>query len=150
MGRDNGAPCLTTRTTGMALSVLAEVGRLLETLAETGETGAIDLRSLPLTEADRDQLETLLGHGEVSIELELAGRSEIWETAYPGAWWIRHRGAADRVASEEIAICPIPEILSAHPADIAAGAQRLQQDLAEQNSSAPPEQTETTTEATHG
>ncbi|NNK31950.1 MAG: hydrogenase expression/formation protein [Xanthomonadales bacterium] len=150
MGRDNGAPCQTTRTTGMALSVLAEVGRLLEILADTGETGAIDLRSLPLTEADREQLEELLGRGEVSVELDLAGRSEIWETAYPGAWWIRHRGAADRIASEEISVCPIPEILAAHPSDIADAARRLRQDIAAQNSSAPPEQPETTTEATHG
>lgn len=113
----------------MAWSVLAEVGRMLEALAARGEAGAIDLRSLPLTDADRAQLESLLGRGEVRAELDLAGRSEVWETAYPGAWWIRHLGAGGRVATETIAICLAPDILAAHPADVQAGARRLLHDL---------------------
>ena len=109
----------------MAFAVLAEVGRLLAALADSGATGAIDLRSLPLTAADRQQLEALLGRGEVRAELDLAGRSELWETAYPGAWWIRHLGVDGRVAAEVIAVCPVPDILATHPADIQAGARRL-------------------------
>ena len=62
--------------------------------------------------------------------LELAGPSEIWETAYTGVWWVRHQGAGDRVATEEIAITRIPEILRAHPDDIDAAAARLHEDLA--------------------
>jgi hydrogenase-1 operon protein HyaF len=127
--RDRRDSCLDVRSTGMALSVLAEIGRLLEVLAATGQPGSIDLRSLPLTGADRAQLETLLGRGEVRVELALAGKSEIWETAYSGAWWVRHRGAADRIASEEIAVCGVPDILKAHPADIQAAAQRLRRQL---------------------
>jgi hydrogenase-1 operon protein HyaF len=126
--RDAGS-CIDGRTTGMAWSVLAEVGRLLEALAASGATASIDLRSLPLTDADRAQLETLLGHGEVQVALELAGGSEAWETGYPGVWWIRHRGAGNRIASEEIAVCPIPEILKTHPADIEVAARRLRRDL---------------------
>ena len=125
----HGAPCQTSQVTGMAQSVLAEVARLLEALAADGETGSIDLRSLPLTEADRQQLEESLGRGEVVAELELAGRSSVWETAYAGAWWIRHRGAGDKISSEEIAVCPIPDILITHPADIASAALRIKQDL---------------------
>jgi len=41
MPRDAQASCLDSTITGMALSVLAEVGRLLESLASTGEPGAI-------------------------------------------------------------------------------------------------------------
>lgn len=129
MRRDNAAPCMSLRSTGMALSVLAEIQQMLQALADTGQTGAIDLRSLPLSDADRSQLQELLGRGEVRAELDLAGRSEVWETAYPGAWWIRHLGAGDRVASEEIAVCPAPEILSAHPDDVRAAARRLRLDL---------------------
>lgn len=128
-----GAPCLDGRSTGMALAVLAEISRLLAALADSGATGAIDLRSLPLTAADREQLETLLGRGEVRAELDLAGRSEVWETAYPGAWWVRHLGADERVASEVIAVCPVPDILAAHPADIRAGARRLSRNLEQQH-----------------
>ena len=123
----------------MALAVLAEIGRLLTALADSGATGAIDLRSLPLTAADRDQLATLLGRGEVRAELDLAGRSEVWESAYPGAWWIRHLGADGRTTSEVIAVCPAPEILAAHAVDIRAGAVRLSRFLEQQGSSRPAE-----------
>ena len=122
---ERGASCLDGRATGMAGSVLHEVLRLLNALAEDDSTGAIDLRSLPLTAADRTELETLLGRGEVHAELNLAGRSEVRETAYPGVWWIRHLGADERVAAELIAVCPVPDILLAHPEDVRAGARRL-------------------------
>lgn len=123
------APCQTEKVTGMARSLLTEVSRMLAALAANGTTSSIDLRSLPLTDADREQLESALGCGEVVAELELAGRSTIWETRYPGAWWIRHRGAGDKVSSEEIAVCPVPEILVSHPDDVAAAAERLRAEL---------------------
>jgi hydrogenase-1 operon protein HyaF len=129
VSRGNATACLDGQTTGMARSVLSEIGTLLERLARCGEENAIDLRSLPLTEADRAQLEALLGRGEVRAELEVAGESEVWETAYPGAWWIRHRGAGGRIASEEIAICRIPAILVTHPVDIEAAAARIRDEL---------------------
>lgn len=123
------APCQTENVTGMARSILSEISKLLQALAASESTGSIDLRSLPLTEADRRQLEEALGRGEVSLDLELAGRSSIWETGYPGVWWIRHRGAQDKVSSEEIAVCRVPDILKSHPADVSAAALRLQQEL---------------------
>lgn len=138
----SGAPCQTENTTGMAHSILAEVARMLDSLASDGTTGSIDLRSLPLTEADRQQLEELLGRGEVVAELELAGRSSVWETAYAGAWWVRHRGAGDKISSEEITVCPIPDILVTHPADIKAAALRIKQEILENHPSQ--------AEATHG
>ena len=129
MARDSDAPCLSDRATGMALSVLAEIGRMLEALSESGQAGAIDLRSLPLSDVDRAQLEEVLGRGEVRAELELAGNSEVWETTYPGVWWIRHRGAGDKIATEEISVCAVPEILITHPVDIKAAAGRLREEL---------------------
>jgi len=147
---DRAGSCLDGRSTGMAWSVLAEVGRLLETLAASGQPGSIDLRSLPLTDADRAELETLLGQGEVRVELDLAGRSEVWETGYAGAWWIRHRGAGERLAAEEIAVCAVPEILKTHPADIETAARRLRRDLQEIRSAAAAEPSETQLETSHG
>ena len=129
MARDSAAPCLSDRATGMALSVLAEIGRMLEALSESGQAGAIDLRSLPLSDVDRAQLEEVLGRGEVRAELDIAGESEVWETTYPGVWWIRHRGAGDKIATEEISVCAIPEILITHPVDIKAAAGRLREEL---------------------
>ena len=129
MARDSAAPCLSDRATGMALSVLAEIGRMLEALSESGQAGAIDLRSLPLSDVDRAQLEEVLGRGEVRAELDIAGESEVWETTYPGVWWIRHRGADNKIATEEISVCAIPEILMTHPVDIKAAAGRLREEL---------------------
>lgn len=113
----------------MARSVLTEIGTLLRTLSESGQAGSIDLRSLPLSDADRAELEEALGRGEVRAELDIAGDSEVWETRYPGVWWIRHRGAGGKISSEEIAVCRVPEILITHPVDIEAAAGRLHQEL---------------------
>lgn len=135
MNQPTGAPCQTGQVTGMALSIMAEVARMLEALVTTGETGSIDLRSLPLTDADRDQLEELMGRGEVQAELEVSGDSAVWETSYPGAWWVRHRGAGGKISSEEISICPVPAIFSAHPADIEAAAKRIKRTITELNPS---------------
>jgi hydrogenase-1 operon protein HyaF len=135
MNQPAGAHCQTGLVTGMALSIMAEIARMLEALADKGESGSIDLRSLPLTNADRDQLEELMGRGEVKAELEVSGDSTVWETSYPGAWWIRHRGAGGKISSEEISICAVPAILSAHPADIEAAANRIKNAIAELNPS---------------
>lgn len=111
-------------------SVLREIARGLEALASTGETNAIDLRSLPLTEADREALEMRLGHGEIAVALDLAGASEAWETRYSGVWWIRHFDAADKIAAERIEITTLPDILLTHGADITAASSRLRDELA--------------------
>ena len=136
------APCQTEMNTGMAHAVLTEVARMLEALAQKGEHSSIDLRSLPLTEADRGELELLLGRGEVQAELDVSGRSEIWETAYSGAWWIRHRGEGDAISSEEIAVCRRFLEVELASLDIESAAQRIQKDILENKPSNP--------EATHG
>ena len=135
MNQPAGAHCQTSLVTGMALSIMAEVARMLQALANKGKTGSIDLRSLPLTDADREQLEELMGRGEVKAALEVSGDSTVWETSYPGAWWIRHHGAGGKISSEEISICSVPAILAAHPADIEAAANRIKNAIAELNPS---------------
>jgi len=127
--RDAQAPCLTTSSTGMAWSILSEIAQRLQRLAQSGEPSSIDLRSLPMTQADRDQLQELLGRGEVSARLDIAGPSDIWETAYAGVWWIRHMGAGERIATEEIAVTRIPEIFLSDLNDVNLAAQRLHREL---------------------
>ena len=126
-----GAPCLESTSTGMARSVLTEISQLLNNLSERGESASISLRGLPMTGADRTQLDELLGRGEVRAELDLSGISEVWETRYPGVWWIRHQGLDGKIACEEIAVTPIPDILKTHPGDIRAAATRLADELAQ-------------------
>ncbi len=90
--------------TGMADSLLHEIAERLADLAATGQTSAIDLRSLPMTPADRRELEDRLGRGEIEARLTVGGASEIWETRYAGVWWVRHFGAGDKIAAEQIDI----------------------------------------------
>ncbi len=111
-------------TSALAASILREIADRLSALANGGESAAIDLRSLPLTAADRGELERSLGRGEVAARLDVAGTSEIWETGYGGVWWIRHFGAGEHLAAERIEITPVPQILVTDPADIAASAAR--------------------------
>lgn len=125
MNPDLAAPCQSTMKTGMAWSVLTEIHALLDGLVNGGTAAAVDLRSLPLTTADRDELEALLGKGELRCSLALLGKTEVWETAYTGVWWVRHLGADDRVSSETIEITWVPEILRAHPDDVAEAERRL-------------------------
>jgi hydrogenase-1 operon protein HyaF len=115
--------------TGMAQSLLREIAERLATLAGTGEASAIDLRGLPMTAGDREELEEALGRGDVSATIELAGRSEVWETGYAGVWWLRHFGAGDNVAAEFIEITRIPDILAAHPDDIEQSSERVAAEL---------------------
>ena len=110
--------------------VLREVAERLEALAERGECGVIDLKSLPLSDSHLQQLRERLGRGEVSAQLEILGPSEIWETRYPGVWWVRHLGVADLVAAERIEITRVPDILSAALPDVVTAAQSLNDDLA--------------------
>ncbi len=116
--------------TGLTQSVLREIAQHLSVLAGTGESGAIDLHSLPMTPADRCELEDSLGRGDVEAILNVAGTSEIWETRYSGVWWLRHFGADDKIATERIEITAVPEILVAQNADITAAVVRLNGDLA--------------------
>lgn len=111
-------------------ALLHEISILMERLAETGETGAIDLKSLPLTDLERHELVEKLGEGEVRAAISAAGTSTIFETQFAGVWCVRHEDLAGGVTVEQIAVARVPEMLLAHPADIAAARSRLNTMLA--------------------
>ncbi|MGO8953522.1 MAG: hydrogenase expression/formation C-terminal domain-containing protein [Rhodomicrobium sp.] len=106
-------------------AVLREIPVLMQRLLETGETGTIDLRSLPMTDWDRRQIAERLGEGEVKAFVTVGGTSTVTETQFAGVWWIRHEGADGRVAAEQVVVARAPEFLLAHPADIEAAQLRL-------------------------
>lgn len=107
--------------TGNAQPVLREVRDLLQRLVETGEPGAIDLRSMPLSEEDLAWLADQLGEGEVKISLDANGPSTITETQAPGVWWITHRNEKDKVVSEFIEITWVPDLVAAQREDAKLG-----------------------------
>jgi hydrogenase-1 operon protein HyaF len=124
------ADCCAEDVTGLADALVTEIADLLQAFAATGKEAAIDLRGLPMTESDREALAARLGRGEVQATVDVAGRSEVWETAYSGLWWVRHLGAEGQIAAEEIAVTRVPEFLASHPDDVHASAQRLMSECA--------------------
>jgi hydrogenase-1 operon protein HyaF len=113
--------------TGIPRFLLNEIAEHLERFVQTGETHTIDLKSLPMTEADLNDLNDMLGIGEVRADLAIVGKSEVWETAFNGVWRVRHLGTEDAVAADEIMITAIPDILVTHTEDARGAVKRLRE-----------------------
>lgn len=113
------------KPTGMASAVMNELSDHLKRLADDGETNIVDLMSLPMTEADINELADMLGVGEVKATISSIGTSSIRETAYRGIWWVTHYGDDEKVVSELIEITQVPEILITHMDEIRHSAQSI-------------------------
>jgi hydrogenase-1 operon protein HyaF len=112
--------------TGNAPPLLRELLEMLQRLLETGEASAIDLSALPLTPADLDWLRARLGEGEVVVTLQAGGESTLAETACAGVWWVTHRNEQGAVTSQFIEVAFVPELVKAHPQDVALGREQLE------------------------
>jgi hydrogenase-1 operon protein HyaF len=112
--------------TGNAPPLLRELAEQAKRLLETGEASAIDLSALPLTPADLDWLREKLGAGEIAVTLQASGESTLNETACPGIWWVTHRNEQGAVTSQFIEVAFVPELVKAHPEDVAIGLETLE------------------------
>lgn len=110
---------------GNIRALLAEIAACLERLVASGETGLIDLNSLPFAPGEYELLHQTLGQGEVSARIEAIGPSEISETRYPGVWWVTHYNVEGDIVADTIEIARIPEIIKSQPEDIRAGLELL-------------------------
>ncbi|MCW2310228.1 hydrogenase expression/formation protein [Rhodobium gokarnense] len=146
---DDAGVAATREESPLAMALLREISSALADYLETGETAVIDLKSLPMLEADRAALADLLGEGEVTAMLDVAGESEVRETGHAGVWWVRHFGADRRLAAEQIEVTAIPDILLSHRDDIAAAADRLAETLKTDRETDPPEPITTLDRDTH-
>jgi len=120
------APSAEPGLTGNAPPLLRELVELVRRLLETGEPSAIDLSALPLTPADLDWLRERLGNGEISVTLQASGESTLEETACPGVWWVTHHNEQGAVTSQFIEVTFVPELVKAHPRDVAIGRESLE------------------------
>ena len=111
--------------TGNARALLNELAGLLEAWVARGEPASIDLRSLPLTAGDYDELRAALGAGVVTARVDAFGPSDVCETQYPGVWWVTHRNEAKDTVAELIEVCEVPAILRAPIEDAGVGLERL-------------------------
>jgi hydrogenase-1 operon protein HyaF len=114
---------------GNAKALLNEILRLLESLASGGEGASIDLRALPLTAADIENLREILGTGAVDAQVDALGESKVRETRFSGVWWVVHCNTAGETVAEQIEVCSVPAILRAPSEDVIDGATRLKQAL---------------------
>lgn len=130
---DCGAP-QSERPTGMARAVLREAAEHLQAVAEGHDRRVIDLRGLPLTKGDYRELEQALGRGEVSANVEAAGPTEVFETRYPGLWWVRYQNLDGLVVAEHLEIARVPAILETPVEDLRASARDLTELLEGQES----------------
>ena len=122
-------------STSLVDGLLREIAVGLAELAATGQSACIDLLGLPIGPAGRAALAERLGRGEVEAALDAGGASEVWETGFSGVWWVRHFGADDRLATEQVEITVVPRIVLSQPDDIAAAAARLAAGLAQPSES---------------
>lgn len=110
-------------------AILHEILAMLENLASYGETGHIDLRSLPLAPGEYEDLKATLGQGEAEIRLDLDGPTVCRETAYPGVWWVQHDDPLGARKAEFIEVAKIPEILVPEASELRDGVLRLERAL---------------------
>jgi hydrogenase-1 operon protein HyaF len=115
-----------TSSIGNIAALLAEISTMLEQLLSRGTGSMIDLKSLPLSPQEYEQLRLTLGQGEVTARLEAIGLSEIIETHYPGVWWVTHYNVEGDIIADMIEIASVPAILHSQPEDMQAGLERLQ------------------------
>lgn len=111
---------------GNARPLLHEIASLARRLLQSGEAASIDLSALPLNPADLAWLREQLGVGEVAATLTAEGESTFIETAFHGVWWVTHRNERGDVLCEFIEVAFVPDIVRAHPDDVASGVERLE------------------------
>jgi len=124
-------------TIGGGVQAMAhEILSHLERLHATGETAAIDLKSLPMAPDEFHGIKKMLGQGELDLTVDMDGPTRIRETAYAGVWWIQHTGEDGRILAEYIEIARFPDFLSAQTDHIADSLRHLRDRLQEQSQGA--------------
>lgn len=90
----------------------------------------INLSLLPHTEDDLTLLDTLLGHGPVTILSRGYGNCRVMTTGLRDTWWVRFYNSQDTLILNSIEITPLPDVVCASPEDIADSAERLSEIMA--------------------
>lgn len=118
--------------TGNVKPLLHEIYHALNKLLESGDPTTIDLRALPLAPGEEEQIERVLGTGEVTAELDALGTSEIKESRFSGIWMIVHYNANREIIGKFIEITSIPAILKSQREDINDSLENLAAHLQEE------------------
>jgi hydrogenase-1 operon protein HyaF len=122
-------PVSTEAATGNVRPLLHEIRHALTRLADGEDGTVIDLRSLPLAPGEQERLDSLLGKGEVRVEIDALGPTVVQETLFPGVWLITHCNAEGATVARFIEVTRIPELLLSQQEDIDDGIRRLEKQL---------------------
>jgi hydrogenase-1 operon protein HyaF len=117
--------------TGNVTPILNEIRHALEKLLDEGESTIIDLRALPLGPGEEQQLESQLGIGEVTANIDAMGLSTVNETLFAGVWLVTHRNTEDAIMGKFIEITRYPSILESQTEDMRSALEALPDLLAE-------------------
>ncbi|WP_456403663.1 hydrogenase expression/formation C-terminal domain-containing protein [Thiolapillus sp.] len=117
--------------TGNVQPLLHEIRHALGKLLENGKETCIDLQALPMAPGEEARLIEALGQGEIKVLMQALGKSEFYETRFPGVWFSTHFNSNDEVLGKYIEITHIPGLLKSQREDIAAGLQALEDELHE-------------------
>jgi hydrogenase-1 operon protein HyaF len=120
-------------STATAQAILAELETSLQELLASGREHSIDLRSLPLAPGELEYLKDVLGEGEVRVEVDALGASQVVETGVRGVWWVTHRNTLDDVMAEFLEVSFCPDIIRAQRDDVREGLEALSARLAGDN-----------------
>ena len=125
---DSGA-CREYAPTHNVVPILHEIRHAMRKLLDEGETTIIDLRAMPFAPGEEDELESVLGTGEITVHMNALGPSELKETAYAGVWLITHYNAEEEILGKFIEVTRIPSLIQSQTEDIESGLQALQEHL---------------------
>jgi hydrogenase-1 operon protein HyaF len=121
--------CSDYALTHNVVPILHEIRHALRKLLESGEPAIIDLRAMPFAPGEENELEQRLGRGEVTVQLNTLGPSEIRETAIAGVWLITHYNDEQEVLGKFIEVTRIPSIIMSQSEDVEAGLKALDESL---------------------
>ena len=117
-------------TTGNALPVLHEILHGLRRFRDSREPLTIDLRAMPFGPGDEERLLEILGRGETEAGVESLGRTDIWETRYPGVWIVDYRDSEGGRIGLQVEITDIPALVRTPGDDIRDAVADLERTLA--------------------
>ena len=93
-------------------ALLYELLQNMQALLEKEVVSEIDLMTLPLSQQEKQQLEDILGEGEVNISLNTLGLSTIKETGFAGVWWVKHFNEESVLMAEHIQVAYEPPLIA--------------------------------------
>ena len=111
-------PLVDVNNSGGAHAILHEVERLLGHLISNDEEGVIDLKTIPLSHDEYQQLQYVLSRGELTATLQSLGKSIVHETAIAGVWRVIHYNEEGEVIADLVEVTTLPEILKSDRADM--------------------------------